>query len=133
RLPAAGLDWDAPDAAPVPGRCPPPHAVPREPADDREDRGRDPGFPGLRAAVARPLLLGGGGAVPAGRARPDQPDLALGPVPHLAGNERRAAGLVPGMADRGAAARAEFRRHDRELHADPESVLGRGAVPADRV
>ena len=59
--------------------------------------------PGAGAAVAGADVLCRGAAVPARRAHPDQPDLAVGPVRAVAGHQRRAARLVPGMADRRAA------------------------------
>ena len=99
---------------------------------ERDDRRR------ARVAGAGAALAGADGRdgrlpLPARRARPDQPDLALGAVPHVLVDERRAAGLVPRLADRRAAARAELRPDDRPLHARAEPVLGRRRVPADRL
>ena len=48
-------------------------------------------------------------------------------------DERRAARLVPRLADRRAAARAGLRRRDRRLHRRAEPVLGRRALPARRL
>src|SRR5436305_2045737 len=79
-------------------------------------------------AFVGPLRRRCRGALPHARPPPDQPVLALGPLPRSAGDERRAARLVPRLADRGAAARAELRRRDREPDGRAESVLGRGLV-----
>ena len=81
------------------------------------------------AAIAWALLRHRGDPRTARRARADQPDLALGALPHLPLDERRPAGLVPRLADRGAAPRPGLGLHDRALHRDPEPVLGRGALP----
>ena len=59
--------------------------------------GQTPRSLGLFLVVAGVLFLLGGLVA-------DQPDLALGAVPHLPLDERRAAGLVPRLADRRACA-----------------------------
>ena len=79
------------------------------------------------------LLAVAGVLVPAGRPHPDQPDLAVGPVPPLPVRERRAAGLVHRVADRRAAPDAQLGARDRRPHGDPQPVLGRRGVPAVRV
>ena len=101
-------------------------------ADGADDR-RRAGVAGPGAALARADGRDGRLPLPARRARPDQPGLALGAVPHVLVDERRAAGLVPRLADRRAAARAELRPDDRPLHARAEPVLGRRRVPAHRL
>ena len=52
-----------------------------------------------------------------------------GPVPHLPLDERRAARLVPRLADRRAPADPELGLHDRQLHRRPEPLLGRRPLP----
>ena len=92
-----------------------------------------PLFPGQTPRSLGLLPRDRRGPRPARRPRPDQPDLAVGAVPHLRLDERRPARLVPRLADRRAATRAELRRHDRPLHARAEPVLGRRALPARRL
>ena len=58
------------------------HTQFKQRARDGAHRRRRAGVPGSGAAVARPLLRGRRRAAPAGRPRADQPDLAVGPVPH---------------------------------------------------
>ena len=72
-------------------------------------------------------------ALSARRARPDQPDLAVGAVPRRRRHERRPAGLVPRLADRRAAAHARIRRDDRGPHRRSEPVLGRRPLPVVRL
>ena len=69
-----------------------------------------PTFPGQAPRSLGLLFAVAGVLVPARRARADQPDLALGAVPHRLVDERRPARLVPRLADRRAAARAGLRR-----------------------
>src|SRR5919197_965538 len=133
RLPDPGADRDAARSAPGARRAAAPYAVQGEPPPDRAQDRRRPPVPGADAALARALLRGRWSAVPAGWARADQSHLALGPVPHLRLDERRAAGLVPRLADRRAAARAGVRPHDRALHARAEPILGRSLLPAPRL
>ena len=66
--------------------------------------GQAPRSLGLMLAVAAVLFA-------ARRARADQPDLAVGPLRDRAEHQRRAARLVPGLADRRAAPGARLRRH----------------------
>src|SRR5207247_1192043 len=107
RAPAAGADRPSADRPPRARGRAPPHAVPRRPRDGAPCR-RPADVPRLRAALARPPVRGRGRAGAAGGPRADQPDLALGPVPRRAGDERGAARLVPRLADRGLAARARL-------------------------
>ena len=100
---------------------------------DGAPRRRRADVPRPGAAVARADVRDVRRPLPARRARADQPGLAVGPVPRRRRNERRATGLVPRLADRGAAARAELRRRDRRLHGRTEPVLGRAALPRRRV
>src|SRR4051812_47361188 len=79
---------------------------------------------GLRTALDRADAVSGGRAVPARRAGADQPDLGVGAVPHLSLDERRAARLVPRLADRRDAADAELRADRRRRHAGAQPVLG---------
>ena len=116
--------------APRAGRGAPPHPVPREPAAHRAAHRRRAAVPRPGAALARADVLRRRRPVPARRARPDQPDLAVGAVPAWLGDQRRPARLVSRLADRRAAADARLRRRHRPLHPDPEPVLGRRAVPA---
>src|SRR5439155_23377270 len=102
-------------------------------ATHRAARGRNTDLPRVRAALARARVRGCRGAVPARRARADQSDLALGAVPRRRLDERRAARLVPRLADRRAQARARLRRRDRPLHRGAERILGRRALPARRL
>src|SRR5205085_3564467 len=119
--------------APAARRAAAPHAVPQaEGADGAHDR-RRAGVAGPDAAVARADDRNGGFPLPARRARRDQPGLALGAVPHVFVDERRSAGLVPRLADRRPAARAELRLDDRGLHARAEPVLGRRRPAAPRL
>ena len=123
----------AADGAPRARRAQAPHAVQARPARDRAQARRRADVPGPGAALARPAVRGRRRPRPARRARPDQPDLAVGAVSHLLLDERRAARLVPRLADRRAAAHARLRRDDRRLHARAEPVLGRSALPAARL
>ena len=91
-----------------------------------------PMFPGQTAALAGAHVLHRRDPVPARRPGPDQPDLAMGAVRAVAGHQRRPARLVSRLADRGVAADAELRRHDRALHRHTEPVLGRCALPIVR-
>src|SRR5579884_3523042 len=96
--------------APAARRDAAPHPVP---AQAGADRAHDPGRPRLPrpgAALDRPDGRDGRPPLPARRSRADQPDLALGPVPHLLVDERRPARLVPRLADRRPAPRAEDRK-----------------------
>jgi Cytochrome b(N-terminal)/b6/petB len=81
------------------------------------------------ASLARAVLRRRGSPPPARRARPDQSDLALGALPHPFLHERRPAGLVPRLADRRAAARAELRSRRLRLHGRAQPVLGGVAFP----
>ena len=103
------------------------------PGRQRAQRRRHPDVAGLCAALGWAAVRGRRGAVPGRRADPDQPDLAMGAVPSLPVRERGAAGLVHRLADRSAAADAQPRARDRQLHAVPQSVLGRGVLPSGRV
>src|SRR5581483_1938967 len=89
--------------APAAGGAAAPHAVPAEAGADRADARRRARVAGPGAAVDRADGRDDGVPVPARRARGDQPDLAVGAVPHVLLDERRAAGLVPRLADRRAA------------------------------
>ncbi len=86
-----------------------------------------PMWPAYALALDRAPARGRRGAVPGRRAGPDQPDLAVGPVPHVSVRERRPARLVHRLADRRAAADAELRAGDRQPHDRPQPVLGRSA------
>ena len=77
----------------------------QQPGADRAHDRRRARVAGAGAALARAAGRDGRRPLPARRARPDQPDLALGAVPHVLLDERRPAGLVPRLADRRAAAR----------------------------
>ncbi len=59
-----------------------------------------------------------------GRAHPDQPDLAVGPVSPLSLRERRSARLVHRVADRRATADAQLRAGYRRTNDHPQPVLG---------
>ena len=96
--------------APGAGRLPPPHPVPAEAGQRRAQADRRADVPRPGAALAGADAGGRRRPRPARRPRPDQPDLALGPVPRRRRHQRRPARLVPGLADRGAAADAELRR-----------------------
>ena len=116
--------------APGAGDGAPPHPVSRERAPHPEaDRG-GAAVPRAGPAIAGADVLRRRPAVPARRAHPDQPDLAVGPFRAVAGHQRRAARLVPGLADRRAAPDAGVRRDRRALHRHSQSVLGRNPVPA---
>src|SRR5262249_51621361 len=106
-------DRRAADGAPPAPRAQAPHPVPQRGAADRAQARRPAALPGVHTALARSLLRRLRRALPARRARADQPDLALGAVPHLLVDERRPARLVPRLADRGPAARAAVGLHGR--------------------
>ena len=118
---------------PRPRRGAAPHAVPRVTPAHRKAGCRNADVPGLRASLSRPRVCGRGRALPTRRARPDQPGLALGPVPRRHLDERRATRLVSRLADRGASARAGLRRRGRQLHRCAERLLGWRALPARRL
>ena len=102
-------------------------------AADGAPRRRHPDLPRPGAALARALLRRRRAARAARRPRSDQPDLALGPLPRRVGDERRAAGLVPRLADRQPSARARLGSRDRRPDGRAEPVLGRRALPGRRV
>src|SRR5205823_4184889 len=106
-------DRDAAGAAPDARRVAPPHAVQAQARADRAQAARHPDVPGPDAALAVAHDRHRGRAVPDGRPDPDQPDLALGPVPRRVVDERRAARLVSRLADRRYAAGAALRPDDR--------------------
>ncbi|CAA9512274.1 MAG: Ubiquinol-cytochrome C reductase, cytochrome B subunit, partial [uncultured Solirubrobacterales bacterium] len=118
--------------APGHDRAPAPHAVPRQDRD-RAKRRRLSAVARLRAQVGRAAARHRGGAVPARRARADQPDLAVGAVRALPVDQRRAAGLVPGLAAGRPAADAGARGPTRQLDARAEPVLGRARLSHARV
>ena len=98
-----GADRRAPRAR----RLAPPHAVPPRAAQTRATALVGVAdVPGPGAALARPAVRRRGGALPARRPRADQPDLAVGALRASPGHQRRPARLVPGLADRRAAAGA---------------------------
>ena len=80
--------------------------------------GQAPRSLGLMLGVAGVLFLLGGLVQ-------INPIWLWGPYHTYLVDERRAARLVPRLADRRAAADARLRPHDRRLHARPEPVLGR--------
>ena len=133
RPPDPGRNRDAARAAPRADRRAPPHAVPRprhtrsaaSPACPRSRATRRGRSASRSPSPAVLFLLGGLVQI--------NPIWLWGPYEVVAGDERRAAGLVPRLADRRAAADAGVRRRDRQLHARPERVLGRRALPAARV
>src|SRR5207302_9766265 len=98
-----------------------PRAVPSEAGDGARGR-RSTAVAGPDAALARLAARRRRRALPARRARADQPDLVVGAVPHVAGDERRAARLVSGLADRRAAADARLGFRDRQVHGRAESL-----------
>src|SRR5204863_216270 len=108
RVVAAAADRRTDPAAPDARRGAPPHAV-RRGTGDREEGGRDAYLPRVRAALAGARVRRRSGAVSDGGSDPDQPDLAVGAVSRVAGDEWCAAGLVSRLADRRSAARAELR------------------------
>ena len=79
------------------------------------------------------LLATAGVLLAARRARPDQPDLAVRALRAVRRHERRAARLVPGLADRRAADDAPTGGPRLRLHAPPEPVLRRRPVPDARL
>src|SRR6185437_10986765 len=107
--------------------------VPAKEGSDRAHDRRRACLPGAGASVARADGRDDRRALPAGWARADQPDLALGPISHVLLDEWRTAGLVPRLADRRPSTCAELRPDDRRLHARAESILGRGGLPARRL
>ena len=82
------------------------HAQFRGPGRTERNVVGSPALARVCPALGRATARGDGRAVPARRADPDQPDLAVGAVRAVPRDERRAAGLVPGLAARGAAADA---------------------------
>ena len=127
RVPAPDRD---PDRHPsLPDRLAAPHPVPGWEAD-RETPSRRPRVPRPGAALARAHVRRLRRAVSAWRARPDQPDLALGAVSRRRRHERRAAGLVPGLADRRAAADAGIRRDHRRPDLIPNPFWGGVVFPS---
>ena len=110
------------------------HTQFRGAAADRAHGRRHADVPGLRAALARAAVRGRrrcsfllGGLVQI------NPIWLWGPYHVADGDERRAARLVPRLADRRAAAHARLGPRDRRLHGRPEPVLGRRALPAGRL
>ena len=101
----------------------PAHPVSRA-APHRAKRRGHAAVAGVRAALGRAVLRRRRRAAAAGRTRPDQPDLAVRPVRAGARHQRRAARLVPRLADRRAADDAELGAQRLRLH-DPQPVLRR--------
>src|SRR5947209_13419917 len=118
--------------APGAGGLAPPHPVSAPGAPERAQAGGRPRLPRTGSALAGAAGGGGRRAVPARRAGPDQPGLAVGALYAVAGHQRRPARLVPGVADRGDAPGPPLRRDARQIHPDTESVLGWGPVPPKR-
>ena len=132
RVRAAGDPGHADRHPSLPRVVAPPHAVSGRSAN-REAAARGTGVPRSGAALAGAHVRRVRRPVHARRPRPDQPDLALGPVSRRRRHQRCAARLVPRLADRRASADAGVRRHDRRPHGHPEPLLGRGALSHDRV
>ena len=118
--------------APVHGGQAPAHAV-RGAGARGAQRHRLARLPRLRAALGQPVLRHRGRAAAAGRADPDQPDLAVRRLPALARDERGPAGLLLRLAHRGAAAHARLGAGDQRLHDHPEPVLRGDPLSDDRV
>src|SRR5581483_5887433 len=130
RLPLPAPDRDPAGRSSHARRAAPPHPVQAVASRVGAQGGRAADVPRADAAVARARLRRRGRALPARRARADQPDLAVGAVPHVLVDERRAARLVPRLADRRPAPDAALGLRDRRLHPRAEPVLGRGVLPA---
>src|SRR5439155_17167585 len=86
----------------------------------------------LRASLDQPAARRHRRAIPARRARADQPDLALRPLPHVLGDERSAARLVCRVADRSVTPDAAARDPCLWIHTRAERFLRRGAISVDR-